>query len=75
MIIKKQEELKSWIKESLIEARNFEDFIFILKDRYNVESKIKSPNIYYKHPDSDDFIKDDNLGARYMMWYLKETFK
>lgn len=75
MASKKQEELKNWIRKAVIEARNFEDFIFILKDRYNIESKITSFNIYYKHPDSKNFTKDDNIGVRYMMWYLKETFK
>ena len=72
---KKQEELKSWIKSAIIAARDFKDFIFILEYKYNVEVKKREENIYYKHPDSNSFTKDENLGVRYMMWYLKETFK
>ena len=75
MASKKQEELKNWIREAVIDARNFKDFIFILEYRYNVEVKKRVENIYYKHPESKTFIKDEQLGVKYMMWYLKETFK
>lgn len=75
MVSKKQEELKKWIRESLIEARNFKDFIFTLEYKYNVEVKKREENIYYKHPDSKTFIKDEKLGVKYMFWHLKETFK
>ncbi len=54
--------------------KKIEEFKFILKDKFNVETKVVSENIYYKHPESNSFTKGDNLGAKYMLWYLSETF-
>lgn len=63
----KPKELRNWIKLSLIDVRNFEKIIIILKYNYNVERKVVLESIYYKHPDSINFIKGENIGAKYTL--------
>lgn len=67
-----KEELRCWIKLSLNKAKNFEEFISILENEYNVKTRVTKITISYRHPNLKKSFREKALGIKTYRSYIEE---
>lgn len=67
-----KQELRCWIKISLNKAKSLDEFILILKNTYNVKTRVTNMTISYRHPNLNKSFREKALGIKTYKSYIEE---